>query len=312
MAKTTFHRISGALALLHSAPDGDAIRFHPHRTRDLHALGDARSLALAADGGVQLRLEGIDAPELHYRSALQPRGHVARDALLGLAGFTEFELRKDRKTVRATLPAVVPAVFLARRCDAHGRPIAYLFTGAAAEAVPASLEADERDEAILRHSLNAELLHGGAAYPLLYDTQPVAHRGLFTKLAKRAAHAGLGLWPHDRTASGLPLTSLARSARAPLVWPKLFRRVVDYLAARDAGFDGTILEWLQDPLGGAVHDERFALSDGTKVRLRDALRLHDGHVGLVFDVSSAVCRSAPAPSAAAPRLVAAVQAPLGG
>ena len=38
------------------------------------------------NGSVQLRLEGIDAPELHYGTTSQPRGATARDALLTWLG----------------------------------------------------------------------------------------------------------------------------------------------------------------------------------------------------------------------------------
>jgi endonuclease YncB( thermonuclease family) len=295
MSKTTFHRIAGALALLHSAPDGDSIRFHPHRTRDLYALGDARSLALAADGGVQLRLEGIDAPELHFRGAAQPYARSARDLLLSLAGVDAVTWHADRKTLRAATPARLAATIVASACDAHGRPIAYLFTGPDADAVPARVYGDERDDAILRRSLNAEMLHAGAAYPLLYDTMPSAHRGLFAAIARRARRAGLGLWPHDRTAHGLPLTAIARTARAPLVWPKLFRRVVDYLAARDGGFLGTIVDWLRDRAHAASRDDRIGLASGETIQLSDALRLRDDHVGLAIDPVDATVETRVAP-----------------
>ena len=41
------------------------------------------------DGSVQLRLEGIDAPELHYGRAAQPDGGSARDWLLNQVGFAD-------------------------------------------------------------------------------------------------------------------------------------------------------------------------------------------------------------------------------
>ncbi len=168
----------------------------------------------------------------------------------------------------------------------------YLFTGAEADAVPAHLHGDARDASILRHSLNAAMLRGGAAYPLLYDTQPAEHRALFAALALRARHAGVGLWPHDRSEHGLPLAEIARTTAAPLVWPKLFRRVVDFLRARADGFHGTILDWLDDPLGGASGDDRFTRANGTSFRLHDALQLHDGHVGLTLDSANTVCHAA--------------------
>ena len=40
---------------------------------------------------MRLRLEGVDAPELHYGTAAQPLGREARDQLLAWLGFTELE-----------------------------------------------------------------------------------------------------------------------------------------------------------------------------------------------------------------------------
>jgi len=69
MPTTTLHRLHGALTLLNSSSDGDSIHFHPARPSDLARLADSHGVTLTADGGVQLRLEGLDAPELHHRGA---------------------------------------------------------------------------------------------------------------------------------------------------------------------------------------------------------------------------------------------------
>jgi endonuclease YncB( thermonuclease family) len=293
-----FHRIGGALVLPGSLPDGDSIRFHPDHPRALARLAADGPLALATDGGVQLRLEGIDAPELHYRGAEQPYGRTARDELLDAVGFRLVHFKDDRVTVRETAPAIVPAVILAQACDPHGRPIAHLFTGDAAPA-----RADDLDDAHLRYAINAQLLRSGAVFPLLYDTMPSAHRALFRSLAQQALRAGHGVWAHHRTAHGLPLHDGARTTHAPLVFPKLFRRVVDYLGACDHGFDGSILEWLDDPVTGASGNDRLELRDGTRARLRDVLELREDHVGLAIDpieVTFFARRPTPRPRIAAP------------
>jgi endonuclease YncB( thermonuclease family) len=107
------------------APDGDSVRFVPADAAQLESLGNAGALRIAPDGSVQLRMQGIDAPEVHYAGHAQPLAVRARDALLSWLGFgaLTFASRTSRK-VRTSDPRSVPATVLSRAIDAHRRAIA--------------------------------------------------------------------------------------------------------------------------------------------------------------------------------------------
>jgi hypothetical protein len=67
-------------------PDGDSIQFKPTNPQLLNQLDQpGRPVRLTSIGSTQLRLEGIDALELHFDSTHQPRplADQARDFLTG-------------------------------------------------------------------------------------------------------------------------------------------------------------------------------------------------------------------------------------
>src|SRR5262245_3008431 len=123
----TYVVIPGTFLTVDYEPDGDSIRFkaddpaqynHLHRSHLIH-----RSIK---DDSVQLRFEGIDAPELHYGGAEQPLGREARDALLKAMGFTSWTLAAGSPSKIATShPATVRGGILSMAADVHGRPISY-------------------------------------------------------------------------------------------------------------------------------------------------------------------------------------------
>ena len=88
-------------------PDGDSIRFVPDTPDLLEDLRRGWRVRRSSDGSVQLRLEGIDAPETHYGALAQPLGARARDALLELCGFSE--IRRDEEEVVSATPERRPA-----------------------------------------------------------------------------------------------------------------------------------------------------------------------------------------------------------
>ena len=69
---------AGQLVVSTYAPDGDAVRFIPAQGAQLASLGNAGALRVAPDGSVQLRMQGIDAPDVHYAGRAQPLGVRAR------------------------------------------------------------------------------------------------------------------------------------------------------------------------------------------------------------------------------------------
>src|SRR5690348_6845906 len=86
--------IHGRLVIVGYQPDGDSVRFIASKPDLFAELKRGYKIRKSPrDGSVQLRLEGIDAPELHYGNAAQPQGDTARDWLLDQLGFTGAEYR---------------------------------------------------------------------------------------------------------------------------------------------------------------------------------------------------------------------------
>src|SRR2546429_4007046 len=100
----------GNLVMVGYQPDGDSLRSiadDPGLFADLYRGYKIR--LGPRDGSAQLRLEGIDAPELHYGKAAQPDGATARDWLLTQVGFTDVAYHPGTATPTAPPPEAVPA-----------------------------------------------------------------------------------------------------------------------------------------------------------------------------------------------------------
>jgi len=233
------------------------------------------------NGSVQLRLEGIDAPELHYASAGQPRAASARDALLSWLGATSVTCAPDGATVTACAPEIIPCTILTSGIDARGRVIAYLLracpdTGARRHRVSA---------AVLRATANFALLEAGHVYPLAYTSQPSDHRTLFRGTARKARAKRLGVWNDDATARGFALRGVRSvGPSGALILPKLFRRCVDYFADRYQGFGGTFVEWLAGHgSGGEEKPDRVVLRHAANVLLSSLMKQTTTEVALQAD-----------------------------
>lgn len=249
-------------------PDGDTIRFVPDDFRQVRQLPRSHLVAVGTDTSVPVRLEGIDAPELHYEGREQPEARRALDALLREIHWPPGDLASTSHAETGR-PRGVRIAVLTRACDSHGRVIGYVFgTGVPRAAAPA-----------LEQSVNARLLSQGVVYPLAYDTQPKPHRSLFARLALAARRAGAGIWRHDRSREGFPLrTEASLGAHGALVFPKIFRRAVTYF--REAR-SGTLFErWLRDSSGC---DDPVRVADGMQGRLSDLLKHRGGLIHMTHD-----------------------------
>ncbi len=117
------YRIAGA------SPDGDSVRFYP----DDPDVWEHAGIAVKANstGGVQLRLDAIDALETHYTPPHAPTqwrqptelGDGASAALLDLLGFTDVA-RDDRGYVTSATPDQTRGHILTRFADTYGRAVA--------------------------------------------------------------------------------------------------------------------------------------------------------------------------------------------
>jgi hypothetical protein len=182
-----FRAIKGHFVLEKFKPDGDSLRFvpqEPERFRGLYR----EHMSLATDGGYQLRLEGIDAPETHYGAARQPQGDEARDHLLELLGITG--VTREEQLITGCKPPRLPGTILTASFDPHGRPISYALLEADATELRDGQELKVEAE-LLSRTLNARMLQDGFAYPLLYTSTPVVHQDYLRGAAKSAQAKGL-------------------------------------------------------------------------------------------------------------------------
>lgn len=239
---------SGHLLVLGKQPDGDSVRFRPQDPDVLRQLAHGERVEPSADGSVQLRLDGIDAPELHYAGHRQPFGDLSRDAFLRLLGFREVTHAANHMTVTAAAPSTLPAVIVARMAEVHGRPVAFLFTGATADALRARHGTHlEVDEGLLAASANLRLLATGDVYPLLYTSTSPVLRTAIADVAVRARAARLGVHAADATSRFSVVDHKSVGQGGDLVLPKLFRRVTEWLretraaAASEAAADAPVM-----------------------------------------------------------------------
>ncbi len=128
---------------------------------------------------------------------------------------------------------------LSRSLDVHGRPISFAYTGASPVSSGSSIRLDSP---LLRKSLNYKSVAAGNAYPLFYDTLFGDLRATLAAATVRARAQSKGLWASDRTNSGLTVSTLPALEQDGVLFPKLFRRLGDYLKNHPgpAGF----LAWL--------------------------------------------------------------------
>ncbi len=224
--------IKGQYRILHSQPDGDSVHFFPD---DAEAFAKLRIRArLSPAGGVQLRLDAIDALETHYTPRAHggftqhqplPLAHAPADRLLALLGFSD--VKRDRETVTSATPDQTPGHILTRFADRYGRPVAFAYAGGADHP---DLSQVHVTGPMLRRSVNHRLLAEGLVYPTFYSKLYPDLRAELTATAEAARKTGAGVWTSDATTSGATVTSLADLDDHIVILPKLFRRLVDYLA----------------------------------------------------------------------------------
>ncbi len=231
--------IKGSYRILGASPDGDSIRFYPDDPGALSAAGIA--VKANAAGGVQLRLDAIDALETHYTPPHSPMpwrqpaalGDGAAAALLDMVGFSSV-VRDARGYVTAATPAQTPGYILTRFADKYGRAVATAFPGGRrGRAADGSLV--HLGPAELRRSVNHRLLAAGWVYPTFYSQLYVDLRDELAPTAVTARSAKRGVWAEDATLTGFTLRSRSQLTDELVILPKLFRRLAEYLSLDETG-----------------------------------------------------------------------------
>ncbi|MEU3622753.1 nuclease [Amycolatopsis coloradensis] len=255
--------IKGTFQLVGATPDGDSVRFYPEDPQATKKAG--LKVRLNSRGGMQLRLDAIDALETHYQARgtggmwHQPAefADAAAANLLKALGFETIE-RDERGRVISSTPIKVPGHILTRFADKYGRAVAFAFPGQR-PGRSADLSKVHLDVKTLKNSANHRQVADGFAYPTFYSLLYPDLRDALAEAAGKARQAGLGLWPDDVTNSGFKLSSRRQLADELVILPKLFRRLVDYLALDESG--GVSLTGFSDFLDSR-DDRLFTVPDG--------------------------------------------------
>ena len=271
--------------VLDHAPDGDSVRFVPDRP--IPVAQSMPRLRWSKDGALSVRLLGVDAPEIHYRRRGQPLwrqpppwGERAAQALLNFLGFPVLQRNPAGRVVGAE-PQACRGTLGVLRVDRYGRALALALREeqsrerhGAGDALPAWKD-------LWEVSANRELLQQGHVYPLVHRDFPMGWRGSLNTSVQVARMQGKGVWRADRTHCGIPW-SAAQTLRdtlesSCLIWPFLFRRLVDV----EAGFRpaGSAMEWLSR-LNRHVGSVSLSSINGT-VPFLDLITFTDGKLRLL-------------------------------
>lgn len=263
------YAFSGAFVPELTSPDGDTIRFRPDHPHHLDAL--AAPLAWS-HGTVQVRLDGIDAPELHYEGEKQRRSTSASIRLLTRLGFPKCARFGDA-VVRC--PEVRGRV-VATGADPHGRVIGFAYRehDLLAPEGPITL-----DRSTALWSANAHMLETGAAYALFYTSQPAHVRAVLRNLALAARDARRGVWAEDAS-RGFVLNGIASvGKRGALVFPKLFRRCITFALEAGRVSARAFVKWLHTT---RAHDDAL-FAHGHRAHMSTLLHATEDRVHLQAD-----------------------------
>jgi endonuclease YncB( thermonuclease family) len=243
-------------------PDGDSVRFHADNGNLWAKLkGTPPELGKSAwiKDTVQLRFEGIDAIE---KGAVEPLATQSLDNMLHLIGYN-----------KSDNPEPVGYILTRMTDDSSGRPIAFVFAG------KTSLQDGTEvflDGTIARTSVNVKQAKAGFGYPLYYNTLFASLREEFNKAIAKAKKEGSGYWPFDQTNSGVTIDHYADLTTIPPIWPKLWRRLEEFLRQKDS-LDG-FLDFLEN------RNERVdIMSTMEECGLQDLVEVYENKVRLKED-----------------------------
>jgi hypothetical protein len=288
MAVPYYKAIKGRFVIIGKEPDGDSVRFiadDPDLYQDLYR--SFRIKPSRTDGSVQLRLEAIDAPEVHYGNFSQPLADESRKALLDKLGFEEYTFGgKSGNVVQSSLPETIPGYILTKGVDANGRPISYVI----AEEL-GNINQNRWHyvgKSLLTKTLNWFMLEKGYVYYTAYTSTPALHRRLLRSIAIDARDSELGIWQTDDTSLFTLEDHDSIGPEGNLILPKLFRRCTDYLKARQGGFVGELTDWLQANSAGARTENDQVLIDGIQgpVPLSSLIAQYNNRIALEVDLLS--------------------------
>ena len=277
MSSPYYHLIHGKYIIEGKSPDGDSVRFKPDSLNSFDDVYRNYLLRTSKDGSLQLRFEGIDAPELHYGKHAQPLGDESRDKLLKYMGFKELDF--NDKKVNESSPSEIEGYILTKSLDIYGRPIAYVVTSNNKCLNYLEEEWTYVDEEILKETMNYKMLETGFAYYLSYTSQPKMHREIMRDIANNAQNAALGVWQIDKTQEFTLESINSVTENGQLIYPKIFRRIIDYFKSIDNGFEGNLADWLEWVPGSESRNENDkVIVKNIELKLSDLIKQRNNKI----------------------------------
>lgn len=225
-----FVLIKGTFHVVGYSPDGDSVKLKAGSASNWAKLS-GRKAKKNQKGHVQLRFEGIDALETHFRGTHQPDAlaHAATDFMLNAAGIKNVTWGPKHSRVTGADDGV-QGFILSRAVEKFGRPVSFVYAGTT------NLQDGSEvflDAALLRKSINYKLLRVGLAYPTYYEGLFSDLRKAMTAAVKTARSQSKGIWAVD-TSSGVTVNNLRSITDDHTILPKLFRRLVAYLKSHSS------------------------------------------------------------------------------
>ena len=278
-------------------PDGDTVKFRPDAPALVETVPRPSGTPPDINGrGISVRLEAIDALETHFGETHQELAgaNAARDELLRHLGFTDVTYFPDLPNkVQSAAQDANRGHILSNGVDGNGRLIAFIYPGDHPGRDGAAVFVDEP---LVDASVNAALLAAGHAYPAFYATLPAALRTHLAAISRaaRVGRAPAGLWPRS-TADPTGAAHIADLAALQqlVTWPKLFRRIVPYLASGFTTFDD-FDAWLRaDPVNR--DDELFLLDRLERGNLHDVIHAAGRQIQLTIWPEDFIISPDPAP-----------------
>jgi hypothetical protein len=250
--KGTFHPERGI-------PDGDSVRFKADNPNLIKALKRARKDTIKADGTAQLRYEGIDAIE---KGAIQPLAGDATKKNLDLLGVSQ-AMPNPRGYI------------LSRECEVNGRPVCFVFKGAAPGADGATFFLQP---ALVRQSVNVGIVRAGFAYPLFYKTLFAEMRVAIVDAVHAAQQASppRGFWPTDRSTKGFKVSGPSAAKTLPPIFPKLWRRLFSDFKGNPSNLKA-VLEFIK-----SKNERLHTLSDDRFIAFDDVLQVKNGKMKMLY------------------------------
>lgn len=253
-----FTLIKGKFKPLVGIPDGDSVRFHADN-QSLWARLEGVPVKFGKSETVQLRFEGIDAIE---KGAIKPLADQAVANMLQLIGFNKTGDQEPNGYILTRMTD-----------DSAGRPIAFVFPGKTDLSDGAEVYLDGT---MARDSVNIKQAMAGLAYPLYYNTLFATLREEINKAIAKAKSERLGYWAVDQTNAGVTVQNHADLAVIPPIWPKLWRRLEEFLRRKNS-LDGFV-NYLEN------NNERVDIISSTdECGLQDLVKVHGNKVWLKED-----------------------------